>query len=535
MNSRLHISNSITGEQSDFELTLAEVPIGRSRGDNVLVLSGDKVSRRHAVLRLSGSSYVVLDLESANGTYVNGHLIHETTLADSDTISIGPYQMVYSQAAPAVRFDSRQLGQTVMLRAPDRVLPDLPDRTRISLDSSTKSLLEEIETLRQKAERLAHIYELNELLSSVLSLDEIFKKLGEMIFRLTPADRFLVLRADAATDGLTIVFSKFSEEQNILSGHGIWISKTVLDIVLKDRVTLLSSDTQTDGRLALAQSLIFQNVHSTICAPLLRGGRILGVIYVDCHDPTKVFTADHLDLLNALASATSMAVDNATSHERLMNEALARAAYGRFMPQHIVSQILADPHSIILGGVNQVVTILFADIRGFTTMSERLAPETVVQVLNEFFEEMTPIVFEQGGILDKYIGDAMMALFGVPRAEGEPALGAVFAATEMQRRMVTLNQELKRRGLPEIAVGIGINTGEVTVGYIGSKQRTDYTAIGDAVNLAARLEKKASGGQIVMSQSTFDSITTPIATKPGDKILVKGRQEPVQTYEVLWD
>jgi len=199
-----------------------------------------------------------------------------------------------------------------------------------------------------------------------------------------------------------------------------------------------------------------------------------------------------------------------------------------------VDELLANPDEVMLGGANCLVTVLFSDIRGFTSMSEQLNPEIVVQILNEYFGDMTPIVFDHQGLLDKFMGDGMMALFGVPYPIDDAAANAVSAAIMMQRGMAMLNTDLKTLGLSEIAIGIGINTGTVTVGYIGSRERTDYTAIGDAVNLAARLEKQAEPGQIIISRSTLDAVGGRFPVRQCDRIKVKGKQESVEIYEVLW-
>jgi adenylate cyclase len=148
---------------------------------------------------------------------------------------------------------------------------------------------------------------------------------------------------------------------------------------------------------------------------------------------------------------------------------------------------------------------------------------------------MTPIVFDHQGLLDKYMGDGLMALFGVPYQSETAATDAVAAAIAMQRRMAKLNYELRECELPEIAIGIGINTGVATVGYIGSEERTDYTAIGDSVNLAARLEKQADANQIIISQDTLASVGDYFAVRPCGAVEVKGKREPVLLFEVLWD
>jgi adenylate cyclase len=178
--------------------------------------------------------------------------------------------------------------------------------------------------------------------------------------------------------------------------------------------------------------------------------------------------------------------------------------------------------------------VLFADIRGFTPLSEKARPEEVVRLLNTYFQAMTDTIFAYGGTLDKYIGDGLMALFGAPYSGDEDAANAVRAAIAMQSRMVGLVEELKQLDLPEIGIGIGINTGEVTVGYIGSTQRLDYTAIGDTVNLAARLESKATRWQILISESTKHVVGDMFSTSPMGPVSVKGRATSVEVYEVPW-
>ncbi|MBI3950948.1 MAG: FHA domain-containing protein [Acidobacteria bacterium] len=534
---RLLIKHPGKSEEYTFELGLEETRIGRLYLDNDLLLSDKNVSRQHAVLRRVGNQYLLIDLNSINGTFVNGKRIREQLLADQDTISIGGYTLVYDdpEGIPVIQYNDQRLGSTVLLRTPDQVVSTTSELKTPSPSNSVESLQAEVETLKKRADALTHLYELSRILSSVFSLQDIFKKVSEILFRLTPANRFVVLLSDSGNGELSPFVTESRDEYSTDQKKEISISKTVVNRVISERVSLLSVDAQADARLAHTITLKSQRVNSVMCAPLLGKESVFGVIYVDCQDPLKMFSVDDLDLLNALAVETSMAVDNATTHEQLLKEALARAAYGRFMPQHVVDEILANPHALSLGGTNQVVTILFCDIRGFTAISESLRPETIVQVLNEYFAEITPIVFEHQGVLDKYIGDGLMALFGVPYPSDDAAAKAVAAAIAMQRRVINLNEELKVRGLPDLAIGIGINTGTVTVGYIGSDQRTDYTAIGDTVNVAARLEQTAVANQIRISQQTLAAVGDLFPVRLLGRVPVKGRAEPVEVFEVLWE
>jgi adenylate cyclase len=302
--------------------------------------------------------------------------------------------------------------------------------------------------------------------------------------------------------------------------------------VMGERAALLSQDAAADASLA-SESIVSQGIRSTICAPLITDAAVYGVLYADRLDPLTWFTRDDLQLVTAVAAQTALAVQSARAHERLAREEVARATYGRFMPDYVVKQILADPASIKLGGVNQTVTVLFADIRGFTRMSEHTSPERVVHLLNRYFTTMSEIILKHGGTVDKYIGDGLMALFGAPQAAPDDAAGAVSAAVEMQEAMTQVNADLRGAGLAEVSIGIGLHTGEATVGYIGSERRSEYTAIGDTVNVSARLETHARPGEILLSQETRNAAgELPYVFVPREPIRVKNRETPIKIFEV---
>ncbi|MCA1850752.1 MAG: GAF domain-containing protein, partial [Acidobacteria bacterium] len=305
--------------------------------------------------------------------------------------------------------------------------------------------------------------------------------------------------------------------------------------VMRERAALLSQDAAADEEFASVQSIVSQGVRSTICAPLVAESSVHGALYADRLDTFTAFTRDDLELVSAVAAQTAVAVENARAHERLAREEVARANYGRFMPEYVVRQILENPESFKLGGANQTITVLFADIRGFTRLSEHASPEKVVQLLNRYFSAMSDIIFANGGTLDKYIGDGLMALFGAPTATPDDACNAVSAAVAMQRQMAIINEELREQGLTEISIGIGLNTGVATVGYIGSERRSEYTAIGDTVNLAARLESNSQPGQILLSDATAQAAAKTVCPlRPRPAITVKNRVQPVPLFEVDW-
>jgi adenylate cyclase len=214
-----------------------------------------------------------------------------------------------------------------------------------------------------------------------------------------------------------------------------------------------------------------------------------------------------------------------------------RGAFSKYVPPAVVADLVADPSRLKLGGEKRVLSILFSDLAGFTAMSETLPPEQLVAILNEYLDEMSDIVFDEGGTLDKYIGDAIMALWGAPAPVADHALRACRTALRMQRRLADLNAIWRQQGhgWPELRMRIGINTGTPVVGNIGGRKRFDYTALGDAVNLAARLEPacRTYGVGIMIAEPTRRAAGDAVIVRELDLLAVYGRAEPVRVYELI--
>jgi adenylate cyclase len=216
-------------------------------------------------------------------------------------------------------------------------------------------------------------------------------------------------------------------------------------------------------------------------------------------------------------------------------QAIIHHAFAKFVPETVIQELTLHPEKLTLGGEERVVSILFSDLQGFTTIAEQLPPQQLVQLLNHYLTEMTTIILNEGGTIDKYEGDAIMAEFGAPLPAENHADMAVSAALKMQRRLHELRQEWAERGFPELFCRIGINTGPVIVGNMGSDQVFDYTVIGDAANLAARLEgaNKLYNTTLMISESTHHALTPHrFLTRTLDFIRVKGKSEPVMVFDV---
>ncbi|MFT3839818.1 MAG: adenylate/guanylate cyclase domain-containing protein [Myxococcaceae bacterium] len=233
------------------------------------------------------------------------------------------------------------------------------------------------------------------------------------------------------------------------------------------------------------------------------------------------------DELEDLADGFNSMVDGLKERDKLRN------TFGKYMTQSVMEHLLAG--KVQLGGEELEVTILFSDLRGFTTISEKMDAKSLVGLLNEYFTEMVAAVMGEGGVVDKYIGDAIMAVFGAPVPKPQDPVSAVRAAVKMRDALVHLNARLKARGLPELQAGIGIHTGVVVAGNIGSEQRMEYTVIGDAVNLASRLESatKELQAPILISDETYKKVQGHVKVREVKQIQVKGRAAPVTPHEVL--
>jgi adenylate cyclase len=218
--------------------------------------------------------------------------------------------------------------------------------------------------------------------------------------------------------------------------------------------------------------------------------------------------------------------------ERLQEEAVMRARMNRYVPQNVVDQLLKTEGDLPAQHYSQEVTVLFADIRSFTTLSENMTPEEVITMLNEYFDDMVEIIFRHQGVLDKFVGDELMAVFGLLGENEQGPENAIRAAMEMQERLRMLNAERRVQGKPVFRVGIGINSGPVVVGNVGSKNRMDYTVIGDTVNVAARLEQIAAGGMVLIGEATRRKLPADMRAVEKGEIKVRNRTDPVKCYAV---
>ena len=529
------IVTSPEGKRGILELNKAVITIGRGTA-NDLVLSHPSVSRLHAVVKYSAAedSVTLADRGSTNGVQLNGLALNgESLFAPGDIAAIGAFTLQLE----FVNDDSLVLHPADLPSDVDRVLRGEGRPAKIApIDkgASSTELIERIARLEQENYLLSVLFEAGKALTGKKTVEEIGAQVIELCFRIAGVERGFLMLLDATGEVTKHTEVRYRTRQSGAAQPKIILSRSVVERIRAEQQPLLILDSAHDERFSGSESMKIAGVQSAMCAPLIGAKRLLGLIYVDNLEKTSAFTQEELNVFALLAAQAAAAIDNALAHDELASQALRRTALERFLSPEVVEMIAANPQDAMLGGKNQMVTVLFADIRGFTSLSERMGPEKVVEVLNEYFSRATDVIFEMGGTLDKFIGDAVMAVFGAPLSKGHDALNAVRAAVNIQRLMTQLNRDAAARGWPELRVGIGINSGIVTAGNIGSPKRLDYTVIGDAVNTASRLMSHAGPGQVLISLDTASQLPVGcgIALKPLAPINAKGKSEPIRVFDV---
>jgi adenylate cyclase len=315
------------------------------------------------------------------------------------------------------------------------------------------------------------------------------------------------------------------------------IPKAIIERVLETRRGLLSADAQKDSQLRRSETVVGQRIRSALCVPLVVKDDVVGIIHLSSSSAAGAYEEKDLALLRAIAQPVGLAVANARLRQKAEEDAHQRATLSRFLSPALVEKVVSNELNVSAQGDKLPATVLFSDIRGFTTISDGKAPEAVVSMLNEYFEAMVEVVFELGGTLDKFIGDGLMAVWGTPvQGEDDPIM-AVRAASVMRARLESVvNVARTRRGEAPLTAGYGIATGTVIAGAMGAQRRLDFTVIGDTVNLSSRLCGQARPGQILVCENTERACRRQgLPLQALEPRIVKGVSRPVPVWQVPRD
>lgn len=289
-----------------------------------------------------------------------------------------------------------------------------------------------------------------------------------------------------------------------------------------------------DPHLGGAKSILAQQIRSAMCVPLWRKDKIIGVIQLDSVRLDNQFGKEDLELLKVIGSQMALIIEQASLNEQIREEERMRSRLERYHSPQVIEMILKgdqERKEDLMEPKDLTATILFTDIIGFTRLAEQMPPRDVNMILNQYFRRMTDIVFQYDGTLDKYMGDGLMAVFGAPMEKEDDAERAILAAKKMREELLGIRAQRGIQG--KFNIRIGINTGRVVAGNIGSPKRMDYTVIGDPVNIAARLEAVAEPNQILIGEETCRRVKGKFQIKEVGPRTVKGKRAEIRVYEVI--
>ncbi|MFC1533339.1 adenylate/guanylate cyclase domain-containing protein [Thermodesulfobacteriota bacterium] len=528
-----------------------EITIGRGN-DNDIVLSDNTVSRNHARILKTNNDYLLVDLGSFNGTNVNDKSIQSTVLKHDDLIKIGLTKLTFltkEKAKQSLTDSVILVPETDDAKDDQKIVKsssqaDSPESEQLLLksdlpltsedESHRDKIKEDLSTLERSNKVLFVLYEISRQLNSISDFNELLNKIMDLIFIIIDADYgFLILTGDEDKDELIPVVVKRKDDRIKDMGE-IRASRTIVNRVIQDKVSLLTSNAMTDSRLDHGKSLMIQQIRSAMCVPLWKKDTIIGVIQLGSMRLENHFNQDDLELLQTISSQMAMIIEQASLNEKIREEERMRNRLERFHSPQVIEMILKggqETKDNIMEPKDLTATILFTDIIGFTRLSEKMPPRDINLFLNQFFSRMTDIIFEYDGTLDKYIGDALMAVFGAPMEKEGDVERAILAALKMRQELAEMMDEAGSE--KQFQVRIGINTGRVVAGNIGSPKRMDYTVIGDPVNIASRLESIASPNQILIGEETFEHVKGRFKINKVGAKQVKGKTEEVMVYEVI--
>lgn len=573
------------GEPGSHELREGTTIIGRASTCD-LIISAPTISRQHARLRLEDGRVFVSDAGSTYGTIIGGEPIAgETELRAGDSFVLGhlEFTLIRDVEESDLLSDNHQVLEesNTIIRRVDGGLAGTPVKaTPSSLAEEARALAPEsiptprppgINTMNPSAEprsefgsasvhgerrhptdrrkvdlgraagdrrsgrdrrggRLLRLLsDIARTLVTVQPIEQVLTKVVDLLFDVVPAERAFLLLRDSWDQPLTARAIRSRDGSAI---PNVTISRTVVNHVMRDRVAILAKDARYDSRLDASASIQVMNIRSFMCAPLWNRNDVIGVLY--CDNPrSKQFVEEDLEIFTALCNYAAVAIEQARLSQQLLEETKRRERLQRYHSPGVVNRILHSETVLNNSFITQErdVSVMFTDIVGFTKICEHMAPAAIGELLNDYFGRMADIVFEHEGTLDKFIGDAILAVFGAPFDQPDHAERAVAAALDMRRELMRFNAG--RPGDP-IQMRIAINSGRALTGDLGSAKRKEFTTLGDVVNTASRLESTVcQPDQIVISESTRVQLGHSFDVKLLGSFSIRGRQSKVEAFEVL--
>jgi adenylate cyclase len=529
--------------------------------NNAIQLLDTIVSKEHCVIEQQGHAMVLHDLGSLNGTFINGErMTGSRWLRHGDEIRMGttvlrfddgmtPYFFPLPPPCPGIFVNmapvapasgagwvvKKRTAQSMDVPKVDHLVhvDDSAHKIGVQVAAQTKEFLpfdeasRDAGALRLDYERLRITWELLREIGLERDVDTLLSKILDALFRFVDADRGVILlkepdgtlkpRAHRRRDGANVAIN---------------LSSTILAHVIKERAGVMSHDAGSDFGASGGKSMFLNRISSAIVVPLLHDKEVIGALWLDS-ERLASFKAKDLELLTAVGNQVAMLISNTLLALKVQQEIVTRDRFSRLLSPNVAEQVISGKLDIKKGGIRvPVATVFNSDLRGFTRMSEATTAEKMVELLNEYFELMVECIFKYEGTLDKFMGDGIMAFWGAPAFHADDAVRCVQCALEQMDVLDSLNTHRASIGEAPLAMGIGIHTGPLISGYVGSSKSLSYTVIGDTVNVSARLCGIAAGGQIIVSEATAQALGGRFPLDPLPDAALKGKEKPMSIFAV---
>jgi adenylate cyclase len=382
--------------------------------------------------------------------------------------------------------------------------------------------------LRVDYERLRLTWELTRDIGLERDLDQLLHKILMSLFKFVNADRGVILLRDAA-DG---TLSPRAAHRRDGGDATIQVSSTILNHIITERASVLTHDASMDFASSKGKSMILNRISSAIVVPLLHEKEVLGAIWLDSESLAQ-FQQKDLELVTAVGNQAAMFIENNLLAKKIEQEIVNRERFSRLLSPNVAEQVLSGKLEVKKGGVHvPECTVFNSDIRGFTRMSEGATAGVINELLNDYFELMVETIFKYEGTLDKFMGDGIMAFWGAPATHPDDAVRAVQCALDQMEVLGRFNRKRVEGGNPPLAVGMGLHTGPLVAGYVGSSKAMSYTVIGDTANTSARLCGIALAGQVIVSEYTLARLGPRFEVEELPPAQLKGKEKPLRIFNV---
>lgn len=538
-----------------FELD-PEVEYGIGRGQDCSVpIKSSLASRLHAKLVFIKDEWHLIDNQSTNGTWLNGKKVNDSIVRNYDVARIGDVLLEFNdeELLQSIIINKDEFKQLKAEKAAiqNAAIADFSKKINervkeFSVNVATSDLTQESSKLQNDLNELVSsfaiqtnritsemkvLFELTKSISEILNLKQLLNIAIDLINEIKNVERGLVLLYEKKTDRfVAYVTRKMSVNDLKIDENSV--SSSILDLMKNSLNPILIKNSLTDERFVSSESVVALSGKSILCVPLISKQGLQGAFYLEKELSTPFDESDS-EFLKNFAGAVSVAIENAKLIMAIKRERHIRNNMERYISPNLIDQLTQTSGELKLDGEKRNITVLFADIKNFTRMSESLKVEDVFSMLNQVFSEVSQIIFKHDGTLDKFIGDAVMAFFGAPLVHDDDPERAVKSAVETLEAIKALAAGFKSELGVDIGFSIGINTGEAIVGNVGSLDRMEYTAIGDTVNLAARLQAKAGFNEIVINETVYNHIKDKFKCEPLEPFYVKGKEQSVTAYTIV--